>query len=107
MCGYGLHNVKSRRAKVGDKLTARNFGTGTPGSLQAPHTRRPVYRYTFARTRSATGSLPDAWCAAPRECHKFSFLSQCCPNCEGVLAAGVLYDFLNAVSTARRYPESL
>ena len=37
MCGYGLHNVKSRRAKVGDKLTARNFGTGTPGSLQAPH----------------------------------------------------------------------
>ena len=49
MCGYGLHNVKSRRAKVGDKLTARNFGTGTPGSLQAPHTRRPVYRYTFAR----------------------------------------------------------
>ena len=28
MCGYGLHNVKSRRAKVGDKLTARNFGTG-------------------------------------------------------------------------------
>jgi hypothetical protein len=37
MCGYGLHNVKSRRAKVGDKLTTRNFGTGTPGSLQAPH----------------------------------------------------------------------
>jgi hypothetical protein len=31
MCGYGLHNVKSRRAKVGDKLTTRNFGTGTVG----------------------------------------------------------------------------
>ena len=37
MCGYGLHNVKSRPAKVGDKLTTRNFGTGTPGLLQAPH----------------------------------------------------------------------
>ena len=31
MCGYGLHNVKSRPAKVGDKLTTRNFGTGTVG----------------------------------------------------------------------------
>ena len=38
MCGhYSLHNVKSRLAKVGDKLTTRDFGTGTPGSLQAPH----------------------------------------------------------------------
>jgi hypothetical protein len=31
MCDYSLHNVKSRRAKVGDKLTTRNFGTGTRG----------------------------------------------------------------------------
>ncbi len=31
MCDYSLTNVKSRPAKVGDKLTTRNFGTGTRG----------------------------------------------------------------------------
>jgi hypothetical protein len=31
MCDYSLHNVKTRPAKVGDKLTSRNFGTGTRG----------------------------------------------------------------------------
>jgi len=31
MCDYSLHSVKSRPANVGDKLTTRNFGTGTRG----------------------------------------------------------------------------
>jgi hypothetical protein len=31
MCDYSLHNVKSRPAKVGDKLTTQIFGTGTRG----------------------------------------------------------------------------
>src|SRR4029077_15723838 len=31
MCDYSLHNVRSRPAKVGDKLTTRSFGTGTRG----------------------------------------------------------------------------
>jgi hypothetical protein len=31
MCDYSLNNVKSRAARVGDKLTTRNFGTGTRG----------------------------------------------------------------------------
>ena len=31
MCDYSLQHVKSRPAKVGDKLTTRNFGTGTRG----------------------------------------------------------------------------
>ena len=31
MCDYSLHNVKTRPAKVGDKLTVREFGTGTRG----------------------------------------------------------------------------
>src|ERR1700726_2625905 len=35
MCDYSLHNVKSRPAKVGDKLTTHNFNTGTRG-LAAP-----------------------------------------------------------------------
>ena len=31
MCDYSLHNVKSRPAKVGDRLTTHNFNTGTRG----------------------------------------------------------------------------
>jgi hypothetical protein len=31
MCDYSLHHVKSRPAKVGDKLTTTNFGIGTRG----------------------------------------------------------------------------
>ena len=31
MCDYSLHSIKSRPAKIGDKLTTRNFGTGTRG----------------------------------------------------------------------------
>jgi hypothetical protein len=31
MCDYSLHHVKSRPAKVGDKLTTRDFGRGTRG----------------------------------------------------------------------------
>ena len=31
MCDYSLHSVQSRPAKVGDKLTTKNFGTGTRG----------------------------------------------------------------------------
>src|SRR5437588_11381701 len=39
MCDYSLHNVKSRPAKVGDKLTAHNFNTGTRG-FAAPEDAR-------------------------------------------------------------------
>src|SRR5271154_1462471 len=38
MCDYSLHNVKSRPAKVGDKLTTGDFGTGTRG-FAAPEDR--------------------------------------------------------------------
>jgi hypothetical protein len=31
MCDYSLHHVDSRPAKVGDKLTTRDFGLGTRG----------------------------------------------------------------------------
>jgi hypothetical protein len=35
MCDYSLQNVRSRPAKVGDKLTTRDFGTGTRGFAAA------------------------------------------------------------------------
>jgi hypothetical protein len=31
VCDYSLHNVKTRQAKVGDRLKVRSFGTGTRG----------------------------------------------------------------------------
>ena len=31
MCDYSLHSIKSRPARVSDKLTTRDFGTGTRG----------------------------------------------------------------------------
>jgi hypothetical protein len=31
MCDYSLHHVKTRPAKVGDRLTTRNFGLSTQG----------------------------------------------------------------------------
>ena len=40
MCDYSLHTVKSRPAKVGDKLTTQYFNTGTRGfaAPQDPNT---------------------------------------------------------------------
>ena len=38
MCDYSLHNVKSRPAKVGDKLTTQHFNTCTRG-FAAPEDR--------------------------------------------------------------------
>ena len=35
MCDYSLKNVRSRPAKVGDKLTTHDFGTGTRGFASA------------------------------------------------------------------------
>jgi hypothetical protein len=31
MCDYSLHSVRSRPAKIGDKLVTKDFGTGTCG----------------------------------------------------------------------------
>jgi hypothetical protein len=35
MCDFSLQSTKSRAAKIGDKLTTRNFGTGTRGFAAA------------------------------------------------------------------------
>jgi hypothetical protein len=62
MCDYSLHNVKSRPAKVGDKLTTRDFGTGTRGFSASEAASvvvcvRPGTELSFAEevTFSATG----------------------------------------------------
>jgi hypothetical protein len=42
MCDYSLHNVVSRPAKVGDKLTTRDFGSGTHGFAASENARVAV-----------------------------------------------------------------
>jgi hypothetical protein len=42
MCDYSLRNVASRPAQVGDKLTTRDFGTGTRGFAASEDTRVAV-----------------------------------------------------------------
>ena len=62
MCDYSLYNVKSRPAKVGDKLTTRDFGIGTRGFSASEDANvvvcvRPGTELSFAEevTFSATG----------------------------------------------------
>ena len=42
MCDYSLESVRSRPAKVGDKLTTRDFGTLTRGFAAAENARVAV-----------------------------------------------------------------
>ena len=54
MCDYSLHSIKSRPAKVGDKLTTRDFGTGTRGFAPSEDASvavcvRPGTELSFAR----------------------------------------------------------
>jgi hypothetical protein len=42
MCDYSLQNIMSRPVKVGDKLTTRNFGTGTRGFSASENTAMAV-----------------------------------------------------------------
>ena len=54
MCDYSLYSIKSRPAKVGDKLTTRDFGTGTRGFAPSEDASvavcvRPGTELSFAR----------------------------------------------------------
>src|SRR5215475_13775140 len=44
MCDYSLQHVRSRAAQVGDKLTTRNFGTGTRGFAAPGDPKTAVFR---------------------------------------------------------------
>jgi hypothetical protein len=66
MCDYSLHNVKSRPAKVGDKLTTRYFGTGTRGFAASEDMNvavcvRPGTELSFAREVSCIPTGLLAW----------------------------------------------
>jgi hypothetical protein len=66
MCDYSLQNVASRPAKVGDKLSTRDFGTGTRGFAAAEDARiavcvRPGTELSFARTVTCLPTGMLAW----------------------------------------------
>ena len=58
MCDYSLHHVNSRPAKIGDRLTTRNFGLGTRGFAASEDAN---LRSAFCRGRSCrfTASLSE------------------------------------------------
>jgi hypothetical protein len=54
MCDYSLHSIKSRPARVSDKLTTRDFGAGTRGFAASEDANvtvciRPGTELSFAR----------------------------------------------------------
>jgi hypothetical protein len=65
MCDYSLHSVRSRPAKVGDKLTTRDFGTFTRGFAASENANvavcvLPGTELSFA---SEVKCLPTGWLA--------------------------------------------
>ncbi len=54
MCDFSLQSARSRPAKVGDKLTTRNFGTGTRGfaAPEDPNTAVVFFREQSLRSPS-------------------------------------------------------
>jgi hypothetical protein len=56
MCDYSLQNVRSQPAKVGDKLTARDFGTGTHGFAAVEDATVAVSRIEFSE-RTPGGAI--------------------------------------------------
>jgi hypothetical protein len=66
MCDYSLHNVASRPAKVGDRLTTRDFGTGTHGFAASEDARvavcvLPGTELAFAKPVECGPGGPFGW----------------------------------------------
>ena len=59
MCDYSLQNVRSRPARVGDKLTTRDFGTGTRGFAAAEDAAVAVCVFCERASFSQTVTVSD------------------------------------------------
>ena len=60
MCDYSLHNVESRPAKVGDKLTTHHFKTGTTGFAAPEDANMAVCVLPGTELAFATRVIPTA-----------------------------------------------
>src|SRR5271155_2513058 len=70
MCDFSLQSARSRPAKIGDRLTTRNFGTGTRGfaAPEDPTTAvclLPGTELAFPKEVSAVACGPYAWQGEP------------------------------------------
>jgi hypothetical protein len=65
MCDYSLQNVKSRPAKVGEKLTTRHFNTGTTGFAA------PEYANTAVCVHPGTELAFATWRGRKQRCYSF------------------------------------
>jgi hypothetical protein len=84
MCDYSLHNVKTRPAKVGDKLTTRLFEFGTRG-FSAPEDKdmavclRPGTELSFANKVRCLRSWPWSKDVSYDKTAIFRQVNQDCP----------------------------
>jgi hypothetical protein len=67
MCDYSLQHVKSRPARVGDKLTTSDFGTGTRGFAASEDESvavcvLPGTELSFAKEVVCISTGPLGWC---------------------------------------------
>jgi hypothetical protein len=81
VCDFSLHAVKSRPAKVGDKLTTHDFGTGTRGfaSLEDVNTAvciRPGTELSFAEEVRCLPNGLFIWRRGKNIAHKTAIFRQ-------------------------------
>lgn len=81
MCDYSLHNVKSRPAQVGDKLTTRDFGSGTRGFAAAENASvavcvQPGTELSFAAEVRCTSFNTFGWNKSRTSAYKTAIFRQ-------------------------------
>ena len=90
MCDYSLHGVRTRPAKVGEKLVTTDFGTGTrgfasPNDLTTAVCLLPGTELAFSREVTSSGwtmrALTKRWFKVPRETqHRTAIFRQINPG---------------------------
>ena len=80
MCDYSLQKTVSRPAKVGDKLTTHNFGSGTRGFAAQENSAMAVCVLPGTELAFSEGvSIPDMsllWTKHKKLCHKTAIFRQ-------------------------------
>ncbi len=84
MCDYSLHNVKTRPAKVGDKLFTRRFSSGTTGfaapeDINVAVCLRPGTELSFAAEVKRSRLWPWSKITIPHKTAIFRQVNLDCP----------------------------
>ena len=76
MCDYSLQNVRSRPAKVADKLVTRDFGTGTRGFASTDDLGVAVCLLPGIRWRRRLPARRSAWLESETVNHQTAIFRQ-------------------------------